>query len=171
MLYKMALSGGATGKPSYVLGKDDVIEVENTLASADAIYKMKGAENEFIPRQKAVGSKVLITPGEQAEQAGIYNVYTDNEKEGELVALDYDRMESQLDYYSASELKKMYPQQNIRVLEVAEADLSGVVKELEQGIVLWKLCIILALLFLGAEVLLLRFFEVSASVNYPIAIC
>lgn len=159
MLYKMALSGGVTGKASYVLGENDVIEVSNRLAGADAIYKMKGAGSEFIPRQKAAGSVVLLTPGEQAEQAGIYTVFTDNEKEGELVALNYNRKESQLEYYTPSDLKEMYPQKNIHVLEAAAADLSGVVKELEQGIVLWKWCILLALAFLLAEVLLLRFLK------------
>ncbi len=156
MLYKMALSGGITGKSSYVLGKDEVLEVENKLSGADDIYKMKAADSEFIPRQKAVGSKVLITPGEQVTEAGIYNIFTGNEKEGELVALNYDRKESQLDYYSASDLKDLFPQKNIRVLDTVSASITGMVKELQQGIVLWKLCIMLALAFFGAEVLLLR---------------
>jgi len=159
MLYKMALSGGVTGKTSYILGKDEVIEVENKLNNPDDIYKMKGADNEFIPRQKAVGSKVLISPGEQVTEAGVYMVYTGNEKEGELVALNYDRKESQLDYYTASELKEMFPQKNIRVLDALEANVTGMVKELQQGIVLWRICIMLALVFFGAEVLLLRFLK------------
>ncbi len=159
MLYKMALSGGNAGKASYVLGKDEVIEVENKLAGADAIYKMKGAKDEFIPRQKAAGAKVLITPGEQAEQAGIYNVYAGDEKAGALVALNYDRKESNLEYFSPAELKELYPQENISVLDAVATDMAGIVKELEQGIVLWKLCIVLALLFFGAEVLLLRFLK------------
>lgn len=159
MLHKMALSGGVTGKAAYVLGKDEVIEVENKLRSTDDICKMKGADNEFIPRQKAVGSKVLITLGEQVTAAGIYNVFTANEKEGQLVALNYDRKESQLDYYSASDLKDLFPQKNIRVLDAAGASITGMVKALQQGIVLWKVCIILALVFLGAEVLLLRFLK------------
>jgi len=159
MLYKMALSGGNAGKASYVLGKDEVIEVENKLSGADAIYKMKGAKDEFIPRQKAAGAKILITPGEQAEQAGFYNVYAGDENAGALVALNYDRKESQLEYYSPSELKELYPQENIRLLDVVATDLGGIVKEMEQGIILWKWCIALALLFLGAEVLLLRFLK------------
>lgn len=159
MLYKMALSGGNAGKASYILGKDEVIEVENTLAGADAIYKMKGAQDEFIPRQKAAGAKVLLTPGEEADQAGIYTVYTGNENEGALVALNYNRSESQLTYYTPSELKEMYPQQNIRLLDAVAADLGGIVKEMEHGIILWRWCIALALLFLGAEVLLLRFLK------------
>ncbi|HXH18772.1 MAG TPA: hypothetical protein VNJ07_06775, partial [Chitinophagales bacterium] len=87
------------------------------------------------------------------------NVFTANEKEGQLVALNYDRKESQLDYYSASDLKDLFPQKNIRVLDAAGASITGMVKALQQGIVLWKVCIILALVFLGAEVLLLRFLK------------
>ncbi len=157
MVYKMALSGKGFGKTSYVLGKDEVIEIENKLRSNDAIYKIKGGDSEFIPRQKAAGAKMLIIPGEQISTAGIYNVYSDEEQPGNLVALNYDRKESQLEYYSASELQDMYPQENIRVIKSVNADIGGIVKELSEGVVLWKLCIILALVFLGAEVLLLRF--------------
>lgn len=159
MLYKMALSGGVTGKASYVIGKDEVVEVDNRLNSPDDIYKMKGVDNEFIPQQKAVGSKVLITPGDQATEAGIYTVYTGTESEGELVALNYDRKESQLDYYSASDLKDMFPQENIHFLDAVEASITGTVKDLQQGIALWRICIVLALVFFGAEVLLLRFLK------------
>lgn len=156
MLYKMALSGGVSGKASYVIGKDKVAEVDNRLRRVDDVYKMRGADSEFIPSQKAVGSKVLITLGEQAAEAGIYNVYSDNESQGELIALNYDRKESQLDYYSASELKELYPQKNIRVLDAVQASITGMVKDLQHGIMLWKACIIAALFFFGAEVLLLR---------------
>lgn len=159
MLYKMALSGGNAGKSAYVLGSDEVIEVENKLGNTDGIYKMKGAGDEFIPRQKPAGAKVLISTGDQAEQAGFYNVYASNEAEGTLVALNYNRKESQLDYYSPAELKEIYPQKNVILLDAVAADMAGIVKELEQGIVLWKWCIALALLFLGAETLLLRFLK------------
>ncbi len=159
MLYKMALSGGFSGKTSYVLGKDEVIEVDNRLTGAEDIYKMKGNDFEFIPRQKPVGPKVLISPGEQVTEAGFYRVYIGNESDGEPVALNYDRMESELEYFSASELKDLFPQKNIRILSAVSGSLTGLVRELNQGIVLWKFCIILALLFLGVEVLLLRFLK------------
>jgi hypothetical protein len=43
---------------------------------------------------------------------------------------------------------------------VALADLSSWVGEKERGLVLWRWCVILALAFLGAEMLLLRFWKV-----------
>jgi hypothetical protein len=94
------------------------------------------------------------------QRAGIYNVYTgDDQQDAEFVALNYDRKESKLEYFSASELKEMYPQENIKIINTAGASITGLVEEINEGIVLWRVCIILALIFLGAEVLLLRFLK------------
>ena len=157
MLYKMALSGGNTKSLAYVLGKDDVIKVDNKLDNVDEIYKIKGAHNEFIPQQKAIGAQVLLSLGDQVDESGIYTIYRENPNDGEFVALNYDRMESRLDYYTASELKEMYTCENINVIEAVQGSITEFVKELDEGIILWKLCIILALIFIGLEVLLLRF--------------
>jgi len=157
MLYRMALSGGSSRKSSYVLGSNEIIEIENKLSNNDMVYKVKGADIEFIPEQKAVGPKVLVNMGEQLHGDGIYNIYSADEKSGELVALNFNRIESVLEYYTTTELKDHFSESNIRVIDVMRGDITEFVKELDKGIILWKLCIIFALIFFAAEVLLLRF--------------
>ena len=157
MLYKMALAGGGSGKTSYTMGSDAVIEVENKITGTDEIYKMKGGENEFIPQQKAIGPKVLLILDNQISKAGVYKIFSKDEIEHHLVALNYSRKESELDCYSGDELKDLYPIENIKVIDAVKGSITQFVKELDKGIVLWKLCIIFALIFLGVEVLFLRF--------------
>lgn len=156
-LYKMALSGGNTKRLAYVLGKDEVIPVDNKLDNLNEIYKIKGKQNEFIPQQKAIGSQVLLSLGDQVDEAGIYTIYRDNPDNGEYIALNYNRSESQLDYYAPGELRELFTAGNINVIDAVHGSITGFVKELDEGIILWKLCIILALTFIGLEVLLLRF--------------
>jgi hypothetical protein len=41
-------------------------------------------------------------------------------------------------------------------LDVSEKPISGALEDINKGLILWKLFVILALLFLAAEVILLR---------------
>ncbi|GIV34365.1 MAG: hypothetical protein KatS3mg031_1900 [Chitinophagales bacterium] len=157
LLYNMALTGKTFSKAAYVIGKDEVIEIDNRLRGNDLIFKIRGGNSEFIPRQKAAGPKMLIFPGEEITQAGFYTIYTEDDKEGDVIAMNYNREESLPEFYSAPELKDLYPQRNIQVIQAVNANASAVVKELQEGVALWKLCIILALVFMGAEAVLLRF--------------
>ena len=81
MLFKMAIAGSKSGKIAYTIGKDEVIESAHRTISAgkEMVYKLKGVTekggseaigDEFIPEQRVLGSKVLLTPGTQVRDAG-----------------------------------------------------------------------------------------------------
>ena len=74
--------------------------------------------------------------------------------------MNYNRKESSLKFFNASELKTAYPQPNVSVVNGAGAEVAAVVKELDRGTPLWRWCIMLALLFLAIEVALLRWWKV-----------
>jgi hypothetical protein len=75
-------------------------------------------------------------------------------------AFNYDRKESDLSYKTAEQLAEGLPK-NMKILaENAEANFGQVVDEQEKGIVLWRWCVIFALLFLALEVLFLRLWKV-----------
>ncbi len=157
LMYKMALSGGTYSKPAFTLGVDDIIEVKQATANAEEVVRITGKELEFIPEQRRVGSKMQVSIGKQFERSGHYQVVDDKGAVMQQLALNYNRAESVLEYFSAEELTNTFASENLRVLDVLKADLGAKVKELDKGIVLWKLCLIFALLFLAIEVLLLRF--------------
>ena len=157
IMYKMALMGGHVLPASYTLGEDKQVEINNTDASSEVAYKMKNAKNEFIPQQRRIGNKVLISLNERVVDAGVYQVNGDKEKTEALVALNFNRTESDLEYYTMADLKKLYPGKNMEILDGTKPNITEMVRELDRGVVLWKLCVIFALIFIGAEVLLLRF--------------
>lgn len=160
MLYKMALSSARVKKIAYTIGKDEVIEAEHLANSADIVYKLRGEGGEFIPEQRVVGSKVYLGIGNQLLNAGFYDLFLNQDSVLATYGFNYDRKESNLTYYTADQLQEQAnPKMNI--IKVAdEAVLTAKIEERSQGIVLWRWCVILALVFLAAEVLLLRFWRV-----------
>lgn len=175
MLFKMAIAGTKSRQIAYTIGKDEVLEAKHQVAaSGETIYKLRkqaeietGANNqqpttnnEFIPEQRIFGSKVLLTPGTQVRDAGWYRLHLQGDSTLGEYAFNYDRKESDLTYKNDETLAEGLPE-NMKVLsENAEANFGQVVDEQERGIVLWRWCVIFALLFLALEVLFLRLWKV-----------
>jgi hypothetical protein len=161
LLYKTAISSGQTRPIAYTIGKDDQITYPITQAIGnETVYKLKGRVEEFIPEQRTIGPKAILGVHQQIPEAGFYELFLNPEELLFQYAFNYDRQESDLDYYTADDLQnKVGPATS--VIDIAdEAFLTQTIEERSQGIVLWRWCIVAVLVFLGLEVLLLRFWKV-----------
>jgi hypothetical protein len=160
MLYKMAISSAKEGKIAHIIGKDDFLEADSKGIAGEKAYKMKGAKEEFIPEQRIVAGKAILGVKEGIKEAGFYNLFTRPDSALYKFGFNFDRRESVLDYYDVKSLKT-YERKNLKVFdETVEANFTAIVGERNQGVSLWRWCLILALLFLAAEVALLRFWKV-----------
>lgn len=159
MLYKMAVLNVKGGNISYFIGDKTRIEADAPKAAGDKVYKIKGENVELIPEQFAVGNKMLLGINEQVKKAGFYNLGIEGNAAQDVLALNFDRRESDLKFSAASDLKSKYPQGNVNIVNGANVEVAALVKELDRGIALWKWCLVLALLFLGIEIALLRFWK------------
>ena len=160
MLYKMAVLNIKGGNISYFIGDKTRIEVDAPKASTQKVYKIKGDNVEFIPEQFAIGNKMLLGLSDQIKKAGFYTIGLEGSDSSQVLALNFDRRESDLRFSSASQLKEKYPQGNVNVVNTANAEVASIVKELDRGTPLWRWCLILTLVFFGLEILLLRFWKV-----------
>ena len=160
MLYKMAALSIRQGNIAYFMGDKTRIEIDKTATGKEEVYKIKGENVEFIPEQFSVGNKILLGLSNQVSKAGFYTVGTEKGDSAELIALNFDRKESDMQFLNAAALKEKYNGPNISVVDGSHAEVATVVKELDRGISLWKYCIMLALLFLAVEIALLRFWRV-----------
>lgn len=159
MLYKMAI-GSARARPiAYIIGRDETIEAENKVRGGESVYKLKGKAEEFIPQQRIVASKVFFGVQGQVPEAGFYDLFLTEGNTLAKYAFNYDRRESDLAYRSVSELKENLPPNVSIIDDTASASLTNVVSDRSRGVILWKWCIIIALLALLGEVLLLRFLK------------
>ena len=160
MLYKMAISSAKEWKIAYIIGKDDYIEADSKGRTGEKNYKMKGSKEEFIPEQRVVAGKAILCVKDGIKEAGFYNLFTRPDSALYKYGYNYDRRESVLDYYDVKSLKT-YERKNLKVFdETVEANFTAIVGERNQGVSLWRWCLVLALLFLGLETLLLRFWKV-----------
>lgn len=184
LLFKMAIAGTKSRQIAYTIGQDEVLEASHRVAaSGEMVYKLKSVEGggtkvegggqrvegggsalnpqtEFIPEQRILGSKVLLTPGTQLRDAGWYRLTLQSDSTLAEYGFNFDRKESELRYRSDDDLRLGLPSNMNLLSENAEANFAQVVGEQNQGVVLWRWCVVFALLFLALEVLFLRLWKV-----------
>jgi hypothetical protein len=162
--YKISLLSHAQQKLFYIIGKDEVIDIPSgDEAGSDNVYKVKktGSEIEIIPGQRKTVGRTSLLMHDQIRTDGNYGIWM-GKTEVTDVSFNYDRAESNLSYYTATEIKSIIDKHNLKNVHLIDSKvkpISQIVTELNQGIKLWKTFILLALLFLAAEVLLLRFWK------------
>jgi hypothetical protein len=159
MLYRMAIMGSRAEELAYTIGDKKGIEVASRGGGNDKVYKVKGDQMEFIPEQFALGSKVILGLKDQIKKSGFYRVSLENSDSADVIAMNYDRLESNLSFYKVDELKSKYNGSNMTVVNSVGMEVAQVIKEMDRGVSLWKLFLILALVALAAETLLLRFWR------------
>jgi hypothetical protein len=160
MLYKMALSSSKGQQIAYTIGRDETIVADHDVVSTDIVYRLKGEQEEFIPEQRIIGSKAYLSVNKQANEAGYYSLRLSQDTTLGVYAFNYDRKESQLAYYTPEELGSQFGPVASIIDAADNKVLTAQIEERSQGIVLWRWCLILALIFLALEVLLLRFWRV-----------
>ncbi len=160
MLYKMAISSAKERQIAYTIGQDETIIADNLALGSESVYKLKGIAEEFIPEQRTVGSKVYLGVHNKIREAGYYDLFLNPDETLAEYAFNYDRKESELDYYNEDDLESIAGDRMSVIGLSAMASFGEVIEERSQGVVLWRWCLILALLFLLFEVLILRFWKV-----------
>jgi len=145
------------GQIAYTIGGKERIEIQNKTDRKESAFKLKGKGDEFIPGQKILGSRLLLSINDQLKEAGIYQLYMEAKKPLSYFGFNFNRKESFLNYFDLDELKEKYNLPNITFLEGSNLEVE--VGQIERGVVLWKICLLIALAFLLLEILVLRFWR------------
>ncbi len=164
-MYRMALLSLPNRPLFYYIGQDQAIPVQGSAAKGDDVFRIKqlGHDYDFIPENSLSGSKRMLFVHNQIRQAGNYSL-TDGGREIAGLAFNYDRQESVLDFYNADELKELVRKaglKHVHVLDATEKPLTQLIEDLNRGVRYWKLFAFLALLFIAAEIGMLRFWKTS----------
>lgn len=158
IIFNMALHS-ANNSPLYYDLNTSTISLSSfsELKDSESPIHIRGNNINFIPPQRFVNSELQISLDNQIKKAGHYHLFKADEKVGSI-SFNYNRNESEMDFYDVSELieeAKIYTL-NFNYIEGESEVLSSKIAKLDHGIPLWKYFIILALLFLGIEILLIR---------------
>ncbi|WP_255481284.1 hypothetical protein [Pontibacter sp. Tf4] len=160
VLYKLAITGYKQEQPlAYTMSSGTVrMPVAQTIAG-EGIYKLQKDSAVFIPEQQIRGGNLYFTVPPDLNEAGIYNLTLDDAPVGS-VAFNYDNRESYLEQYTPDELRILIGKDKPNVHVYDYGDAFSVKNEFEKryfGVKLWKYCLILCLVFLMAEIALIRF--------------
>lgn len=157
MIYKMALAKNSAKPLAYVIGGDNIAETNSTLSGAESVFKVTG-QQEFIPGQTRIGRRTIVDFNDMITESGFYNLAI-NDTIVDKYAFNHNRLESELDFVPISDLRSKYGDSYQIFDDVLRADLSQLVQQEDKGKILWRLFLVLALIFLAIETLLLRFWK------------
>lgn len=161
-VFRIALLSGHDQPLSYTLGSNQAIETVPLQATEKQQVKLvKGSESVIPDVRQQEGSTMLYLPG-QLSQTGIYELKK-QDSTAAVLAFNDNRSESDLRYLSKGELANLFRQKGT-VTDGEKFNLNNINTAENSGLQLWKLCIILALIFLAAEILLIRFYKTGSGI-------
>jgi hypothetical protein len=159
VMYRIATSAKKDEQKLYYTLTESLIKIKADSLFGEEPVRLVGSQ-EIIPPQRKTGDQVLIEIPKFSINAGYYGVMFQKDTLG-IIAFNLDKRESILSQYSAKEVKDLSGGGDlISVFEVASPEAFGnEIKERYLGTPLWKYALVLVLLFLLAEVLLIRFLK------------
>lgn len=166
MMYKFSVIGRSAESNTVQLGRQTGIPV--SLKSNQKLNK--GGKNDiqlsvvtpkasFIPAIQPMGNEVMVTIDESVKEAGFGDIVDHQNAKVKSIGINYNRNESVLEYEDAASLSEKYKGDHIHIVTEERESIGETVKSLESGTPLWKYCLMLSLLFLLAEMLVIRFYN------------
>ncbi len=161
IMANIALQSGYVHPLYHTIGIDQPVVFYLRSGPADRVYYLRNDVFELIPEQRRSGGQMQFFFHDQIEEDGHYNMFFGEERIGAL-SFNYDRRESLLEAYTKDALEDLLASRELSAVQVVDAGqktLDQVIRELSMGVQLWRLFLVLALIFLLVEVLILRFWK------------
>ena len=155
MLYRMALSGAAAQPVAYTIGANQTASYASPKAE-EAALRLIGKNGEFIPIQRTLRNRILLSFGAAPKEAGFYKLQDSQDSTIAQIAFNFDRQESPQAFLSEAELTNTG-------LDVFAGNATGSLEAALQSDVngkpWWPYLLMLGLLALLIESLVLRFWR------------
>ena len=136
------------------------VELPTFQLAGENLLHLTNKEERFdiIPETRMLNNKPAIVVHGQVKKSGNYSLTADS-KLISVVSFNFDRRESNLSCYNHDDLVSLSEKAGLQTVKLVDGnkELTHVIAEENKGIRLWKYCVWLALIFLGCEVLLIRF--------------
>lgn len=170
MMYGSAIAGKSNKTLYNTIGESNRVEVKLndniSELNPDNVFSIQklNADFNFIPSQRVTANKLILNFDKLPYESGFYALLINSVEEesfiNPILAFNYNRIESVMDFYTKSSIKDILEKSNIsgyNVLEFQNSSSEEVINSSENESNQWLVFIIFALLFLLLEVLILRF--------------
>jgi len=163
-LYSLVINSLPVQKLNYTIGTETgaVITRQNIPDISSLIVTRSDSTGEFIPSVTVgEGNKIKINFQDFFDKAGHYMVKSSGQTVS-AISMNYNRLESELNCLSPSELIagiEKYHLDNCSVYELQTMQFSQIKDEIQYGRRLWKFFLLTALFFILAEAAIIRFWR------------
>ena len=148
IFYKMALNSQKSGIIALTIGNENPFLI-NALLSKDEIVEIKNPQSKFVPTQQILNSKVKMTFDDNPEIAGNFGAFS-KDKLLKNISFNYERTESNLDLANENAVS------DFKIVDSISSVFDKIQIDRTDNNV-WKIFLILALLFLIFEMLIQKF--------------
>ena len=168
LMFRIALLSGHDSPLFYTIGRDESVELPPVQASDKQLLKLSMGQQTIIPDVRQQEGSTLLYFSDQVHEPGLYQLKKQDSTVATL-AFNNNRSESDLTYLDDAALKAQTGSSGNTLIVNSGPTLKDAVVNANRGIELWKLCIILGLISLAAEILLIRFYQAEKQpVSVPI---
>lgn len=160
---RMAELSQPTARLYYNIGKDEAITLRNVQVGGESTFHLQDTliGIDFLPAYRKVSSNTEIFLHGQVNQASNYDL-TWNDELINVLSFNYDREESDMSGFEVGEVKSLLATagfNNATIITTGLESLQQHVGELDEGKKVWLSLIIFALIFIAAEILLIKFWR------------
>lgn len=160
LMYKIAFASAKEQPIYYTAMKDNVLESQKINLGANQSLKLVADQFEVIPELRQTNGKTLLYVADQVKRAGFYDVKKADSTLA-VIAFNDNRTESDMHYTAQAALQKLFGKQDVVFLDPKSDSIAAAVSAKNNGTELWKLCLILSLVFIAIEILLVRFYHIQ----------
>ncbi len=157
VMYRMAMLSKRYFEEPYFIINEPVIALRIEDLDKRDIFRLRSGDQELIPDQRISANELVMEIPKNIIRPGFYNLVLGNDTKTTL-AFNLHKAESKLEQMKKDEIVKAFEgYENVTIFDVKDAgNFSKEVKKNKFGVPLWKYAIVLSLLFLLAEILLIR---------------
>lgn len=158
--YKMGIRSLKPIPPYYYTQSNAVIQIIIPSEKSEEPFHLTDLteKTDIIPEVRTNGNRLLLFTQGQITKPGFYQLKF-KENVLQAAAFNYNRLESGLEFYTHEEIEnfiKEYHLVSFKNMVAGEKSLTASVRETEGNTKLWKLFIILTMIFVAAEIALIR---------------
>jgi len=165
VIYNIAILKNIGDNLFYTIGKNQSIKINTAKTNSEEVLHIKDNFNktDFIPKtgKTANGKQITLFQEGNIKQSGNYYIYSNNKKiKG--ISYNYNRKESDLKFNNIEEINKKLQSGkniNIKIIEEEGNRLLAKIENDTKNSNIYKIFVIIALIFISFEIILLRFLK------------
>jgi hypothetical protein len=158
IMYRVAMLSKKTFNRMYYSLDESIIKITADSINNESIVKLRNQDKEIVPETRIVGNELILDIPKFELTPSHYNIEVENLHKG-ILAFNPSKSESRLEQYTFENLNEVCSENSyVKLFNTKGFDIfDKEIKEKYLGIPLWRISLILALIFLLVEILLIRF--------------